>query len=265
VTASRVVAAAIAAGFAFAPSPARAQPTDGSREADTAIFAVAGVTYLVVEFGLKHRLVRPCVWCEPSSIDLAVRNSLVWDRPKAAGLTSTVTGYALAPMLASGLLVASTWDQRGGRLFFDDTIPVFQAAVAAGLLHHLTKFSLPRKRPFVKFADADRTPDDDDNASFFSGHTALAFAVTVAGGIVAHRRGYAVEPYIWGGGFALAGITGYLRIAADKHWLSDVLLGAAIGSGLGVLMPYLHRDSFERTATPTMSMSMPLLGYSGVL
>lgn len=244
-------------------SPARAQPSDRTRETDTAVFAIAGASYLVVEFGLKHRLVRPCVWCEPPAVDLAARNALVWDRPKLAGLTSTVTGYALAPMLASGLLVATTWDRQGGRLFFDDTIPVFEAAVAVGLLHHLTKFSLPRKRPFVKFADADRTPDDDDNASFFSGHTALAFAVTVAGGIVAHKRGYGVEPYIWGGGFALAGVTGYLRIAADKHWLTDVVIGAVIGSGLGVLMPYLHRDSFDRSAAP--APTMPLLGYAGVL
>ena len=35
---------------------------------------------------------------------------------------------------------------------------------------------------------------------------------------------------------------GYLRIAADKHYLSDVLTGALVGSAFGVAMPYfLHR------------------------
>jgi membrane-associated phospholipid phosphatase len=254
--------AAIVAIIIAASTPARAQPTDHSREVDTAIFVGGGITYLGVEFGLKHYIVRPCVWCEPPGFDLAARNALVWDNhAKLAGITSTVSGYAAAPMLASGLLVAATWDQRGGRRFFDDTIPVFEAAIAVGLLHHVTKFSFPRRRPFVKFTSPDRPPDDDDNASLFSGHTALAFAVTVAGGIVADKRGYAVEPYIWTGGFALAALTGYLRIAADKHWLSDVLLGAAIGTGLGLVTPYLHRDSFDRSS----GVAMPLLGYAGVL
>jgi membrane-associated phospholipid phosphatase len=41
----------------------------------------------------------------------------------------------------------------------------------------------------------------------------------------------------------LAAATGYLRIAADRHYFTDVLAGAALGAGAGLTVPYLmHRE-----------------------
>jgi len=46
---------------------------------------------------------------------------------------------------------------------------------------------------------------------------------------------------VWGVGLTLAGTTGYLRIAADKHYASDVLIGAVLGSAAGLILPrWLH-------------------------
>jgi membrane-associated phospholipid phosphatase len=42
-------------------------------------------------------------------------------------------------------------------------------------------------------------------------------------------------------GFPVAALTGYLRIAGDKHYMSDVLTGAAVGSAIGYMVPRLHR------------------------
>jgi hypothetical protein len=56
---------------------------------------------------------------------------------------------------------------------------------------------------------------DNPHMSFFSGHTALAFS-TVGG-----ARASISLP--------LASVTGVLRVAANKHWPSDVLAGAAVG------------------------------------
>jgi membrane-associated phospholipid phosphatase len=44
---------------------------------------------------------------------------------------------------------------------------------------------------------------------------------------------------VWATGFSLAAFVGYLRIAADKHYMSDVLVGAATGTAAGVLIPLL--------------------------
>ena len=47
----------------------------------------------------------------------------------------------------------------------------------------------------------------------------------------------------------LASAVGYLRIAGDMHYLTDVLAGAAIGTAVGVAMPLaLHgREDGGRT------------------
>lgn len=55
---------------------------------------------------------------------------------------------------------------------------------------------------------------DNPRYSFFSGHTALAFSTTDA------RLAITIP---------LASSTGYFRIAANKHWLSDVGAGALVG------------------------------------
>ncbi len=58
----------------------------------------------------------------------------------------------------------------------------------------------------------------------------------------ASLRGYRGAPYVWALGVPLALLSGYLRIAADRHYTSDVLLGAALGSLFGGLVPWLlHR------------------------
>jgi len=69
-------------------------------------------------------------------------------------------------------------------------------------------------------------PDDSDNDSFPSGHTASAFSSATT----LHRR------YGWEVGFpayAVATLTGVARERARKHYWWDVLAGAAIGSASG--------------------------------
>ena len=72
--------------------------------------------------------------------------------------------------------------------------------------------------------------------SFFSGHTSLAFAAATSGGILASAvagddRGRYGR---WALGGALAASTGIFRIRAGKHFPSDVLVGAAVGTAAGV-------------------------------
>lgn len=68
-------------------------------------------------------------------------------------------------------------------------------------------------------------PDGSDSYSFPSGHTANAFT----GASLLDREFSRVSPLIPVGGYALATSTGLLRMTNDKHWISDVLVGAGIG------------------------------------
>jgi len=77
----------------------------------------------------------------------------------------------------------------------------------------------------IKRWTAERRPDSSDVLSFPSGHTATAF---VSAEFL--RQEYKdVSPWIGAGGYAMAVLTGYLRMYNNKHWLSDVAAGAGIG------------------------------------
>ena len=46
---------------------------------------------------------------------------------------------------------------------------------------------------------------------------------------------------VWVLSEGMAAATAYLRVAAGKHFYTDVLTGAIVGSAIGLLIPYLHR------------------------
>ena len=78
-----------------------------------------------------------------------------------------------------------------------------QSAIAASLIQHVTKLAGGRQRPYAHFAPPGTiVPSEEDNVSFFSGHTALNFALAVSAGSVASERGYELAPGIWATGDA---------------------------------------------------------------
>jgi membrane-associated phospholipid phosphatase len=115
--------------------------------------------------------------------------------------------------------------------------------VARGLLQ-----ILPRERPIVADCREDPTSSPrcrfGPNASFPSGHTAFAF--TAAGLACSHQlhaevygsRGAAIAACAVQTTFATA--TGVFRILDDRHWATDVILGAILGAAIGWTVPTLH-------------------------
>lgn len=180
-----------------------------------------------------------CRWCEPGEFDLHVRDTLVWADTGRAGLYSSITAYVIAPLSAISLLVLSDHDASAARLI-DDVLPVLETVAISQVLTQVVKFTVARQRPYVRFA-TDSGGGVEDNVSFWSGHSALGFGITTSAGLIAHWRGYWTEPYIWGVGIGLSLATEYLRMAADKHYLSDVLVGGLAGVGAGLLVPRLMR------------------------
>lgn len=214
------------------------------------ITGVGGAGYFAIQYGgFKERLVSDDVWSTPPAFDRSVRNTLVWEDVERANKLADVTGYYAAPLFAIGSIAVAGWGHGLGRTL-DDTIPVAQSAVAVGLFHHLVKLWVPRERPAQHFDGVKVEPESEQRYSFYSGHTSLAFSLAVSAGTVAHLRGYRAEPVIWATGLTLAGATAYLRIAADAHYTSDVLTGAALGSLAGILVPLLvHGDVLGERAT----------------
>lgn len=77
----------------------------------------------------------------------------------------------------------------------------------------------------LKHTTNELRPDGSNYLSFPSGHTANAFT----GASLLNREFGGISPWIPIGGYAMATSTGILRMTNDKHWISDVLVGAGIG------------------------------------
>lgn len=81
-----------------------------------------------------------------------------------------------------------------------------------------------------------RTRPDGEKYSFPSGHTSRAFAVATA---LETMHG----PLIGIPAFLLAGCAGFARIEKNKHFLSDVVFGAAWGSAIGWGVATFHKNN----------------------
>jgi membrane-associated phospholipid phosphatase len=103
--------------------------------------------------------------------------------------------------------------------------------VTAGLSNSIIKYVVGRKRP-----NHSTTPEPNEfepfsgNVSFPSGHTALAFALATS---VSHEVHFLPAQI---GLFSAATLTGWSRINDNKHWLSDVVGGAAVGITSAMIM-----------------------------
>lgn len=84
-------------------------------------------------------------------------------------------------------------------------------------------------------------PDGDGFDSFPSGHTATAF---VAATFLHKEYGWR-SPWFSIGGYTAAAFTGLTRIMNNRHWMSDVVAGAAIGIGSVHLGYYLSDLIFK--------------------
>lgn len=100
-----------------------------------------------------------------------------------------------------------------------------EAAFYSGVVTTTIKFVTGRSRPFLqkgkKEANLFRT--NDAQASFPSGHSTLAFALST---VMANYWDNTIWKISW---YTAAGLVGAARIYHDRHWLSDVVFGAAIG------------------------------------
>jgi len=113
-----------------------------------------------------------------------------------------------------------------------------KAFIITGIFTQAAKFAFQRHRPY--------TTDNPfifegfwgnyKNDSFFSGHTSSFFAIAT---IIAceYKDKKLIPPLI----YTLAGLASLSRIHDNKHWASDVFVGAVVGCSIGKLI-YSHNN-----------------------
>jgi membrane-associated phospholipid phosphatase len=240
---ARIVVVLTLLALAPVARPAPLEPLEYAPRIDVPVAIAAATAWVGSELAKPRIGPAACRFCDPNALDVAVRNAVVWRNPAPARHASDALVFAVVPasVVANQLLSARAGgDWKAG---FVDLLVVAEAAAIAQDLNQLVKFTVARERPFVHFADPSRPHEADDDVSFFSGHTTFAFALASSAGMVSTLRGYRSAPWVWGTGLTLAAGAGWLRMGGDKHWFTDVLVGAVVGTTVGAGLPWLlHRD-----------------------
>ena len=160
-------------------------------------------------------------------------------------------------MKIAGVKGRSSW----GRMLVSDA---FSALLMGGVVNT------------IKHSSEVVRPDGSNNHSFPSGHTATAFMTAT---MLTKEYGY-ISPWVGIGAYTAATATGVMRMANNKHWLSDVLAGAGIGilsTELGYYITdvifkdkginhFKKEELFQRMDSPTfislyMGLNIPLSDY----
>jgi hypothetical protein len=92
----------------------------------------------------------------------------------------------------------------------------------------------------LKYSTQVMRPDNTSENSFPSGHTAFAFTLAE----VLHQE-FKDKPLIYISGYALATTVGAMRILNNRHWFSDVLVGAGIGIAATKLIYATHQYKWK--------------------
>jgi len=109
-------------------------------------------------------------------------------------------------------------------------------------LTSLVKTTFKRARPFNYSKNDFKDSQKDDFYSFFSGHTSLAFSSAVFNCIIFSKlnANYEYKNLVWILSLTNSSITAFLRVLAGKHFISDVIFGAIIGSSVAYLITEIH-------------------------
>lgn len=152
-----------------------------------------------------------------------------------------------------------------------------QSYITSGVFMTLIKGLTGRQRPFVyhpnqveaepKFHGPFHSPFVDINgkkigSSFPSGHTAGAFAAATV-----FAKEYRNKPWVKVLAYGSASLIGASRITENKHWVSDVLAGAALGffSGNQVVNNYHRYATLQNEKRKKGSVTFNLNFDMGVL
>lgn len=236
---------------------------------DGGLTGATGALWITFELVKDEFAPQKCVWCETNVMDETITDALSWPTPKYAAKSADAVAFGVIPVLAVGALALSSGLEGRIENLGADALLLVETLTISSLVNQFVKFSVGRARPFTIRDDPDMYDDRaDDNLSFYSGHTNMAFALVVSAGTIAHIRNYEAEPYIWGFGIPAALFVAYSRIAAEKHYFTDVLIGAAVGSLIGFAVPWLHKTTSKSKNLPVQDVSMSfggnMMAISGV-
>lgn len=171
-----------------------------------------------------------------------------FDRGTAGNYSESADNASYVPFYASfAMPVIMLLNKNEGSKAGQIMVMYVETMAATGAIYALTAGNVYRNRPFVYGTEAplSKRTDRDARRSFFAGHTAATASATFFAAKVFQdfNPGSKARPYVWAAAAAVPAVVGYYRMKAGMHFLSDNLIGYAVGAGVGVLVPQLHKKT----------------------
>lgn len=181
-----------------------------------------------------------CYWCSINDFDLKIGRAWTLANLNTARFSSNLLTFGVLPAL---VLAGTLFSEPSMNHAFYDLIVIFSSASITLAATEMIKTSARRMRPETFFGYSNQKYDN--NRSFPSGHTSFAFAILTSSSLLLSKRTQSWSPYFGLVSAAAGGLVAYSRIAAAKHWMTDVLAAMSLGIAVGSLMPRLifHEDN----------------------
>lgn len=187
----------------------------------------------------------------------------IWkvDRWAAGNYSDKANSDSYIPMFTSFALPLALMLNENERSHAGQISVLFVESMATtGALFSITAALVEKSRPLVYNSSIpiEERIDNDEQRSFFAGHTAATAAATFFAAKVFNdfNPDSPLRPYVWGLAAAIPATVGYLRIQAGKHFLTDNIIGFAVGAASGILIPELHKKKNENLEIyPTMGFN----------
>jgi len=218
-------------------------------------YKLAGATLSLIAL----ESLQPCIgpekprWIEPPLLDRNIRNQLIWKNKPRAALFSDLFATTIGFFIIGAPLIVMPNNLKSG------IFSMVESGIYAELVTRVIKMSTARQRPYSYFQTSNNT-SSETYSSFISGHTSFSFAIATTSMLMLSQKFPVYKYLISITGLALASSVGYFRIAADRHYFTDVIGGAIVGTICGYAVSYYrkpwiqlslnqHSIRFQRTFT----------------
>lgn len=237
-------------GVASADEPVPGSPFAIRLAVDLPVTLGSGALVLGSELA-KSELPGPaCVpACDASQVNALDRLSIGSHSRAAQTASDVLVGVNLGlPFVLDFIDVLASHPSDGWRGYGEDALVLAEVLAVNLGLNAAFKYAVRRPRPLVYDPDptaftAEERTDPDAALSFYSSHSSVSFSLATAYSYLFMRRhpDSRLRVPVWLVSEGLAATTAALRVVAGKHFITDVLTGAAIGVATGLLIPYLHQ------------------------